>query len=341
MKLSTHPIMAKRVLIVGTGSIGERHLRCFQALPEVKVAACEPNATLAATIAERYGCTIHASLDEALNAPLPYEMAVICTPAHTHIPIALRLFEAGLHLLIEKPLAVTEEGIEALLCAAAERPHQVIRIAYVLHCSPVLLKLRELMAEAGFGTPKQITYVGGQHFPTFRPAYRTIYYARHESGGGAIQDALTHSLNAVEWLAGAPIASLFAYANHQVLEGVEVEDTVNLTARLANGALASFSINQFQAPNEATYTFHFAEGSLKAEPHQYRVGIMRHGDTGWTWHTVPQEERDATFTRQAAHFIAATEGKETPLATLEEGIQTLRVNIAALQSARTHRQVIL
>mgnify|MGYP002624055740 CR=1 FL=1 len=333
--------MPKHVLIVGTGSIGERHLRCFQSLPGVEVAACEPNATLAATIAERYGCPVYPSLDEAQAAPAPFDAAVICTPAHTHIPIALRLFEAGLHLLIEKPLAVTEEGIDALRCAAKERSGQVIRIAYVQHCNLVLLKLRELMAEANLGLPKQITYLGGQHFPTFRPAYREIYYARHESGGGAIQDALTHSVNAVEWLAQSPIVALFAHADHQVLDGVEVEDTVNLTARLANKALASFSINQFQAPNEQTFTFHFEKGSLRSETHNRRVGIFRHGESDWTWHPVPTEERDSQFTRQAAMFLDAIDGKETPLATLEEGIQTLRVNIAALKSVRTRSEIVL
>ncbi len=332
--------MSKRVLIVGTGSIGERHLRCFQTLPNVEVAACEPNATLAATIAGRYRCTVYPSLDEAL-ASSRFDAAVICTPAHTHIPIARRLFEAGLHLLIEKPLAVTEEGIDALRCAASERSGQVIRIAYVQHCNLALLKLRELIAETDLGVPKQITYVGGQHFPTFRPAYREIYYARHESGGGAIQDALTHSVNAVEWLAQSPIVSLFTHADHQVLEGVEVEDTVNLTARLANKALAVFAINQFQAPNEQTYTFHFEKGSLRAENHNRRVGVFRHGDSGWTWYPVAVEDRDGPFIRQAAFFLEATDGKETPLATLDEGIQTLRVNIAALKSARTHQEVTL
>lgn len=332
--------MTKRILIIGTGSIGERHLRCFQTLPGVEVAACEPNPALAAAVAERYHCPVYASLDEALACDAPFYAAVICTPAHTHLPIALRCIRAGHHLFIEKPLSVSEQGIEELRCAEAETG-LTVRVAYVNRSNATLLKLHEIIASVQLGTPKQVSYVGGQNFPTFRPAYRDIYYASHASGGGAIQDALTHSLNSMEWLAVAPITSLFTHAAHQVLEGVEVEDTVNLTARLANGALATFTLNQFQHPNEATFALHYEGGSVKAEIHASRVGLFRKGDTDWTWHTAPVEERDGPFLRQAAAFLAATAGTKTPLSTLDEAIQTLRVNLAALESVRTRQEIAL
>ena len=81
-----------------------------------------------------------------------------------------------------------------------------------------------------FGRPVQLTVTAGQHFPTFRPAYKNIYYADRVQGGGAIQDAMTHYLNAGEWLLG-PIDRIVADAAHQVLEGVAVEDTVHCLAR--------------------------------------------------------------------------------------------------------------
>lgn len=326
----------KRILIIGVGSIGERHLRCFQKTGEVEVVACETQEELGQAVAARYGCRRVASLEEAWQSG-EYDAAVICTPAHTHIPIALECLGRGLHLLIEKPLSTSMEGVDALLCAERES-QRVVRVAYVHRAGPLLAKTKELLAEAGIGALKQVAVTSGQHFPTFRPAYRSIYYARHATGGGAIQDALTHAIHSIEWLAG-PVQRLFADADHQVLDGVEVEDTVNLVARLKGGVMASFAHNQFQAPNETTMLFHGELGSVSVELHHNRVGVLRRGDDAWAWHALPVQERDDIFIRQAEAFLAAIEGRPEPLATLEEAAQTLRVNLAALKSVREGRVV--
>ncbi len=333
------PGSPKRLLIIGTGSIGERHLRCFQATGRATVAAVEANAELGRTIAERYGCPWYASLEEALRSGIAYEAAVIATPAHTHIAVARQCLAAGLHLLIEKPLAVSLEGVDALL-EEERASDKAIRVAYTLRSVPVIRRLKEKLESGVIGEPKQVTVTSGQNFPSFRPAYRTIYYADHAKGGGAIQDALTHQLHSTEWLVG-PITNVFADAAHQVLDGVEVEDTVSLHARLANGALANFSLNQFQHPNESFIALHSGEGSLRAELHTQRVGTFLKGDSEWSWEAIEPEERDAAFIRQADAFLDATEGRPCYLSTLAEGVQTLRVNLAALESVRTRREVKL
>jgi len=331
----------KRILIIGTGSIGERHLRCFQNTRRAEVAACEPNEELGRSVAGRYGCPWYGSLDEALGAA-SFDAAVICTPAQTHIAIATQCVRRGLHLLIEKPLAVTLEGIPELQALVGER-NAIVRVAYIHRSLAPVRKVKDLLESGVIGEPKQLVIVTGQHFPTFRPAYRSIYYTRHESGGGAIQDALTHSLHGAEWLLG-PIQSVFADAAHQVLEGVEVEDTVHLLARFGgagNGVLGSFSLNQFQPPNEAYLTLNGTEGSLRSESHRFRVGVQRYGDEDWNWHQLPPEDRDGPFLRQAEAFLNALDGCPEDLATLGDGLQTLRVNIAALESSRTRREIDL
>lgn len=328
----------KRILVIGVGSIGERHLRCFQATGKVEVFICESNEALAGRISEKYGCPWYASVESALKAQ-SLDAAIVCTPAHTHIGIASLCLRRHLHVLIEKPLAVSMDGLEEFR-KLAEESGRAVRVAYVHHCLLQFLALRDLLDQDLIGESRHVVVTTGQNFPSFRPAYREIYYARHETGGGAIQDALTHILNSVEWLI-APIASVFALGDRLVLDGVEVEDTVNLVAKLGNGALASFAINQFQAPNEATLSIHGARGSLRMESHQHRVGVMRHGDSDWQWTPVPTEERDAGFVRQAEAFLTAMEGGGNSLATLEEAMQTLRVNLAALKSVRTHQEVAL
>lgn len=321
-----------RVLIVGVGSIGERHLRCFRNSGRAEVSFCEPNTAFRTRVSETYGVTGFVSLDEALEKG-EFDSAVICTPAPTHIPIALRLLGEGKHLLIEKPLSVSLEGTGELR-EKAEASGLVVRVAYVHRCFLPFMRAEEILRSGVYGKAKHVVVATGQHFPTFRPAYRDIYYARRESGGGAIQDALTHLINVAEWLVG-PIRDLACQSAHQVLEGVNVEDTVNLIAGHESGVLSSFSLNQFQAPNENTLSIHCEKGSIRAETHARRVGEMALGENEWRWQEFPVEERDAAFERQAHAFFDAMEGKPCHLSTLDEGIQTLRVNLAALESSDT------
>lgn len=318
-------------LIIGCGSIGERHLRCFQKTGRCSVAACDTNPTLLATIKERYGVAVFASLDAAL-AEARFDSVVICTPAHLHLPIAIKLLNLRLHVFIEKPLAIDTALVPQVREAIAQA-QRFVAVAYVYHLMPWVANAREFLKQGELGKVLHVSSMSGQHFPTFRPAYRDIYYTRHELGGGAIQDALTHLVNAVEWLIG-PCTRVYCDAAHQALEGVTVEDTVNVTARHGQ-VLVSFAMTQFQTPNENTLLIHCENGSVKIETNHQRWGVMRRGDTDWTWHQTPPQERDDMFIAQANAFLDGVEGRDTPLCTFEEAVQTLKFNQAALRSAAT------
>ena len=323
--------MKDSILIVGCGSIGERHLRCFQSTGRAEVAACDANATVLQHVAQQYGVAGFGEFNDAI-AGRRYDGVVIATPANTHVDLALDALRHGAAVLIEKPLNTSSSEVDKLLRTAAESGC-FTAVAYVYHLMPWILGARDFLRSGELGRPLHVTVTAGQHFPTFRPAYREIYYARHESGGGAIQDALTHVANAVEWLVG-PTTRLFCDAAHQTLEGVAVEDTVNVIAH--NGAvLVNYALNQFQWPNEMTLAIHCEGGSVRVEGHEQRWSVFRRGATVWEHHKAPPLERDDLFVAQANAFLDGMHGKPTPLATLGEAAQTLKFNIAALESSRS------
>ncbi|MEC7565213.1 MAG: Gfo/Idh/MocA family oxidoreductase [Planctomycetota bacterium] len=321
--------MQPRVLIVGVGSIGERHLRCFQNTGRCSVIFCEPHAELRAVIAQRYNLSEHFDDLSAAILAKP-DAAVICTPAHLHVSQARQLASAGVHLLIEKPLGVDTAGIEPLLQTIESRK-LVAGVAYVTRCHPLVQCLRDELQALGDSDPVvQATYTGGQDFPFFRPAYRDIYYARHTTGGGAIQDALTHSVNTMQWLLG-PMTSLVADAQHQVLPDVDVEDTVHVLARHGD-VMSSWSLNQHQRANEATIQIMCRKTMFKLEFHTQR--LLRMKTTGQDWEILLecQLERDDSFVRQAEMFLDALDGSETMHCTIKEASQTLNACLAMLES---------
>lgn len=325
--MSSRPL----TLVIGCGSIGERHVRTFLATGRTGVIACDNRPAIRQQMSEKYGVETAAEWSDALKNP-QVTGVVIATPANTHVEIATRCLEAGRHILIEKPLSLDLQGVEQLR-ATHQRAGKFAGVAYVLHFVPGLQAARKFLLAGPFGPIRHVTVNTGQHFPLFRPAYREIYYRDRSQGGGAIQDALTHMANAVEWVAG-PTTRVFCDADHQVLEGVTVEDTVNVTAR-NGGALVSYALNQFQALNETRWDFHAETGSVRVELNAQRWGTLARGDTDWVWHAAPVTERDQLFVDQAHAFLDGSEGKPNSLCTLDEGIQTLRFNLAALKSWTT------
>ncbi len=325
----------KQILIIGGGSIGERHVRCFQKTGRADVILCDTNDDLRQRISALYRLSnSFASLDEALTEGC--DGAVICTPAQLHVPMAQRLAERRIATLIEKPLSISVHGVADLLTAV--NAHRLpVSVAYVTRQHPALIEMKNALDSDAFGRPVQVVYTGGQHFPFYRPAYRDIYYTKHETGGGAIQDALTHVMNTAEWIVG-PVTRLVADAEHCVLDGVNVEDTVHVITR-HEAVLGSFSLNQHQPVSESRLTVVCERGAARFEGHRSRWLSSSEPDGPWQVENEFTLERDDLFVRQAHAFLDQLDADAPPACTLDEALQTLKVCLAALDSVRTEQWV--
>ncbi|NQV23773.1 MAG: Gfo/Idh/MocA family oxidoreductase [Rhodopirellula sp.] len=320
----------KRILVVGGGSIGERHVRCFLRTGEAEVSLCETRSEVRQRLADNYSLQhVFSAFDAALTED--FDGAVICTPAHLHILMATQLAKRGIGLLIEKPLSTSPHGVDQL-AELVESQKLPVSIAYVMRQHPALQAMKQALDSGRFGRAVQIVYSGGQHFPFYRPAYRETYYTRHETGGGAIQDALTHIINAAEWLVG-PVTKLVADAEHCVLEGVDVEDTVHVITR-HRSVLGSFSLNQHQPANESTLTVLCERGAVRFEGHHASWSSCVEPDSAWMVEERFTLERDDLFVSQAKAFLSQLNG-QSAACSLADGLQTLRVNLAALESVET------
>ncbi len=327
-----------RVLIIGGGSIGERHLRCFLQSGRAEVGLCELSDELRDRLKREYNPgECFSDLNDAIAAG--YDAAVVCVPAHLHISMSIRLANEGIHLLIEKPLSTSLDFTDELMDVIRNSGIKSM-MAFTYRSHPLVSAMKGAIASGRFGRPVQVSVVSGQNFPFYRPAYRDIYYARYETGGGLTQDMFPHLLNAVEWMVG-PLTSVTAIASHQVLEGVEVDDTLNLIAKHGE-VTASYSMNQFQAPNESTITVVCDKGTARFEYHRSRWVSCSEPGAEWTVEGEVELERDDIFVRQAETFLdLIEESVEDPLCSVAEGRQTLVATLATLESSNTGKTIQL
>lgn len=330
------------LLIIGTGSIGERHLRCFQQLGRCEtIGICEPREGQRLRIAEQYGVPgdlAFGELEEAIDSGR-FEAAVIAAPAPTHVPLGQRLTELGFHLLIEKPLSLSLEGVSRLEETVAAQG-TVVAVGYVHRAHPAVEALKAAIEAGRAGRLLQLRLVSGQAFATLRPAYREVYFARPEMGGGAITDMMTHLYHVGDWLAG-PIERLVTDASHLQLEGVTVEDTVHSLTRQADGVMGSYALNLYQHPNEVEIVVVGEEGTLKAEYAKKRWSWMTEPNGRWNHEAIEMPEIDVMYRRQNAAFLDAIEGRGSVCCSLADSIRTLEVNLASHRSVTEVRWIDL
>ena len=158
------------------------------------------------------------------------------------------------------------------------------------------------------------------------------YFADRATGGGAIQDAITHLVNAGEWLVG-PVTRVMADAMHRSLPGVQVEDTVHAIVRHGEnpGVPGLYGLNLYQAPDEFGIKVVAERGTCQLDLHRQRWSYMLEPAGQWTHNPFPVQDRDEVYIRQANLFLDAVAGTGTPPCTLQEAEQTLRVNLAMLR----------
>lgn len=323
----------KRVLIVGSGGIGRRHLKGYGLTGRAELAIVEPDAVRRAEAAEVFG--IQEAYADLSDVDLStFDLAVLCAPANYHVALIRQCAAAKLPFMVEKPLSVTMEHVDEALAEVAAAGIEA-RVGYVRRVAEEVVALRDKILAGKIGRLRLAYLNSSQEFPKYRPDFQRTYYARPEMGGGAILDAASHLFDMLIWIMGKPtdVSCMF---DRLVLEGTDVEDTCLVTIRFASGAIGNVVINQFQKPNTAQFEFIGDAGNLMIDHSTLKFA----DDDSGQWKEqrnfmeglVPTEAHQARFRLQADAMLDAIEGKPCWLATLEDARDNLRVALAAKQS---------
>jgi len=317
------------ILIIGAGSIGERHLRNFLRVPGVRCSIAEPNPAVRQRVAAAY--PLQAAYADQRDADLAaFDGVVLCVPTHLHVAMASQILAAGVHVLTEKPLAMSLDGVDDLKRIRDEK-RLVASVAFCYRLDPLVNELRDRTASGELGTVRWIQYYAGQYWPRMRKDYPPAYAQKRETGGGAIPDHLVHVINYLEWVFG-PVASASAWQWNLALKDIATEDAGGVCLRFASGPVAQLGICLFQRDTNSRLQIVGDKGTIRIEYGAPRLSVFRDAEGAWQTGAAAQIERDDLFRDQARHFIDCIQGKAVPRCTIEDGEQTLRTMLAILKS---------
>jgi len=229
-----------RVAIIGTGVVGEMHLRSLQRLPNCPVVAvCDLESEKGRKALDKTNLSvpIYTDLLEMFKKE-DLDSVHICTPSGDHQDPAIASMERGVNVLVEKPMEILPDRIDTMIDAAKEHGVKMAGI-FQNRWDEANIALRNAVKQQRFG---KLAWAG-----VFTPWYRTDqYYADGAwrgtwklDGGGAVMNQGVHQVDLMQWIVG-PVKTVSAFGSSRIHPNIEVEDTLTCSVLFENGTHGTF-----------------------------------------------------------------------------------------------------
>lgn len=323
-----------RVGVVGAGFIGSIHLSAYANMPEVEVAGvADSDPGAAATGAGTVGARPYASYEELVGSEA-VDIVDVCLPTAYHRELALKAAGAGKHVILEKPIARTLEDAEVIL-EAFEGSEGRLFVGHVVRFFPEYVKIKSMIEKGDLGTVSVART--GRRSP-FLTGWND-WYADWRMSGGVLVDLLIHDFDFLRWALGE-VERVYAKA----VMGREYNrlDYALVTLRFESGAIAHVE-GHWGYPAPFNYSVEVA-GTKKlvtvdsTEPDSLEVLVSDESGSG--------ESPDASvgkspFQTELEHFVHCAATGEEPIVNGRDAYEALRISLAATESARTGKPVVL
>ena len=334
-----------RICVIGGGAVGVTHVETIARTEGFELAGLADPSPSAQNIALANGTRAYADFRDLVRAEKP-EGAIIATPNALHVPIGRALLEAGIPVLIEKPVANTvAEGMELAACSASTGVPALVGHHRRHH--PAIRKAREMIADGALGRLATVSITYSLMKP---PGYFDAVWRKEPGVGGPLLINAIHEIDLLRFVVGE-ISEVMAFSSSEI-RGLDVEDTAAVIFRFEGGALATLALSDSAA---APWSWDLASGDVTRFPKHDVISHMfsgteaaltlpgldfwqHDGERAWTTRMSSRRVRYAPrdpFVAQLEHFAAVVEGREAPLIDAREASMNLAVMQAISASVRS------
>lgn len=318
-----------KILVVGLGSIGRRHLRNLSALGVRQLAAV----TQSRSGLSPDGLPPFLAF-EHLGAGLTWapDAVFVCNPTAFHLETALEAASAGCHLFLEKPVSHNLAGMDELAQVVAEK-NLFVQVGFQFRFHGVFKQIRQIVQEGQLGRIISAHAHWGEYLPGWHPweDYRQSYSAREVLGGGVLR-TLCHPFDYLRWMVGE-VTAVQAVGGH--LSGLETdtEDTALVSLCFANGAIGSVYLDYVSRPAKHRFQLIGEKGRIEWEDETGAAKVYTEG--GLAVRAIAPDkffDRNEMFLAEAATFLSSLRQGHFSPCSLQDGIRALEIALEAKSS---------
>ena len=327
-----------RILIIGLGSIGQRHVRNLHQLGYSELYAVSsgkgvmPKADLPIKDCDK-------DLQYALDHYRP-QVVFVCNPTSLHMDAAIAAAKTGAHLFLEKPIGLELDQLEVLKRISMEKE---IRVAtgFQFRHHPVLSSIKRQINNGELGKVISVTAHWGEYLPNWHPweDYRLSYSAKADLGGG-VTFTLCHPFDYLRWMLGEP-RSVRATIQESGKLGIEVDDIHDSTWHFQEDVVVSVHLNYLEQPARHDLVINGQKGRIEWSNQDGKARIYK-GNILQVELTPDEDfDRNDLFINEVKDFMTAIAEQKAPLCDLEDGIANVKMILASKASSVQNKLIFL
>jgi predicted dehydrogenase len=310
--MSADPIVPVKVGVIGIGNMGWHHARVLSLLRDADlIGVADPDPERGHLATEQFGCRWFADYREMLSE---VEAVCIAVPTLLHHPVGLACLQAGLHVLIEKPIAASQDEATALI-NAAHQAHRLLQVGHIERFNPAFRELIKVVANE-----EVVVLEGRRHSP----------HSDRANDVSVVLDLMIHDIDLVLELAQSPVVRLAA-AGGRSAEGPI--DYVNATLGFENGVVASLTASKMSHRKIRSLSAHCRSSLVETDFLNHTLHIHRrahewvsadHGELLYRNDGFIEEVSTTSIEplyAELEHFLQCVRGRETPAV---DGLQASR-----------------
>ncbi len=323
------------ILIVGAGSVGLRHGRNLTALG-CRLSGMDPRQDRREAFADEFSCFAFEDLETALEAG-GLDGVAVCSPTRFHVEQCLPALEAGLPVLLEKPVAKTLAESQ-VLAQAIERTGTPLLLGYTWRWWPPLAKVRALLSQNAIGTVRYVDFTMSAHLEDWHPGepLAEFFMSSAELGGGALLDE-SHWIDLMLWFFGMP-QTLSARVEKISDLDITSDDNVDMMINFASGLRANLHLDLYGRPHRKSIRFIGDGGTILWSEAPNQIAVFVEAAENWR-EEIFDCERNDMFMGVAEEYLAVLGGAPVGTCAIADGLDVMTLLEAARQSHAEGRRM--
>lgn len=322
----------KRIVVVGTGSIGKRHARLLFERADIAVELCDPNLQILKEATNEIGnLPQHHSFDQMIETRP--DMVIIASPHKFHVEQTIKALNNGSHVLCEKPMSDSLNSAKKILKAKITS-NQILSYGFSNHFHPGIIKIKKIIDSGQLG---EILYAHF-HVGTYGTLVNSLSRYQSKVDSAILMD-YAHQPDLLYWMLGKKPSGVYAAAGTGLnLDLLSSPNALTLVLDYDTPLTSSIHLNYLQYPDRYHYEFIGDNGWIYLDLISNSITV---GDR--KKNTTTQEQlqfnRDCLYIAEHQAFFDAISGKRLPESPAEEALQSMIVLEAAIQSWKTKKRV--
>ena len=327
-----------KILVVGAGSIGTRHLKNLKKLGVKNLGVFDINNEKLKKVAKETESVPYNSLKEALREK--WSAVFICSPSSVHLKNVLSVSQFKIPMFIEKPLSHNLQNLPQL--QKLVKNIKPVMVGYNIDFHPQFKKIQTILKRKTLGKVLGVKAQFGFYLPDWRSKtdYSKTYSAKKELGGGILLDDI-HEINLVYNLFGF-VKKIFGVTARVSSLKINTEDYVEAIFWFENGIIGQIHMDYLQRNYSRSLKIIGEKGTLLWDLKESEIKIYTAISKEWrVIDKIKNFDWNETYLNEIKEFLKCLKNKKSPESNVQRGIETLKVAMAIKESSNKNKAVII